>query len=80
MTKNIDFYFDFISPYTYIGYKRLELEKETIAKHKERVDAELANQEKLRKETNKALVKQLNNRVLDAFVVSETYDSILVSL
>ncbi|QDP60706.1 MAG: hypothetical protein GOVbin1434_35 [Prokaryotic dsDNA virus sp.] len=38
--------------------KRLELEKETIAKHKERVDAELANQEKLRKETNKALVKQ----------------------
>ncbi len=24
MTKNIDFYFDFISPYTYIGYKKLE--------------------------------------------------------
>ena len=27
-----------------------------------------------------SLFKQLNNRVLDAFVVSETYDSILVSL
>tara|TARA_B100001123_G_C14940943_1_gene879677 strand:+ start:22 stop:591 length:570 start_codon:yes stop_codon:yes gene_type:complete len=26
MTKNIDFYFDFISPYTYIGHKRIELE------------------------------------------------------
>ena len=24
MTKNIDFYFDFISPYTYVGYKRIE--------------------------------------------------------
>ena len=30
MTKNIDFYFDFISPYTYIGYKRLELEKKNF--------------------------------------------------
>tara|TARA_B100001250_G_C19632214_1_gene714267 strand:+ start:324 stop:908 length:585 start_codon:yes stop_codon:yes gene_type:complete len=27
MTKNIDFYFDFISPYTYIGYKRLKQER-----------------------------------------------------
>ena len=26
MTKNIDFYFDFTSPYTYIGHKRIELE------------------------------------------------------
>ena len=26
MTKNIDFYFDFISPYTYIGHKRIENE------------------------------------------------------
>ena len=26
MTKNIDFYFDFISPYTYIGHKRIEKE------------------------------------------------------
>ena len=26
MTKNIDFYFDFVSPYTYIGHKRIELE------------------------------------------------------
>ena len=24
MTKDIDFYFDFISPYTYIGHKRIE--------------------------------------------------------
>ena len=24
MTKSIDFYFDFISPYTYIGHKRIE--------------------------------------------------------
>ena len=26
MTKTIDFYFDFISPYTYIGHKRIEKE------------------------------------------------------
>ena len=26
MTKSIDFYFDFISPYTYIGHKRIEKE------------------------------------------------------
>ena len=26
MTENIDFYFDFVSPYTYIGHKRVELE------------------------------------------------------
>ena len=26
MTENIDFYFDFVSPYTYIGHKRIELE------------------------------------------------------
>ena len=26
MTKNIEFYFDFISPYTYIGHKRIENE------------------------------------------------------
>ena len=26
MTKSIDFYFDFVSPYTYIGHKRIELE------------------------------------------------------
>ena len=26
MTKNIDFYFDFISPYTYLGHKRIENE------------------------------------------------------
>ena len=26
MTKNIDFYFDFISPYTYIAHRRIELE------------------------------------------------------
>ena len=24
MTKGIDFYFDFISPYSYIGHKRIE--------------------------------------------------------
>ena len=26
MTKNIEFYFDFISPYTYLGHKRIENE------------------------------------------------------
>ena len=26
MTKNIDFYFDFISPYTYLGHKRIQNE------------------------------------------------------
>ncbi len=26
MTKNIDFYFDFASPYSYIGHKRIKLE------------------------------------------------------
>jgi len=26
MTKNIDFYFDFISPYSYIGHRRIELQ------------------------------------------------------
>tara|TARA_Y100001970_G_scaffold61405_1_gene78429 strand:+ start:6899 stop:7483 length:585 start_codon:yes stop_codon:yes gene_type:complete len=30
MTKNIDFYFDFISPYTYIGHKRIEKERSGI--------------------------------------------------
>ena len=25
MTKSIDFYFDFISPYSYLGYKKLNL-------------------------------------------------------
>ena len=25
MTKNIDFYFDFISPYSYLAYKKLKL-------------------------------------------------------
>ena len=30
MTKNIDFYFDFISPYTYIGHKRIENESGKI--------------------------------------------------
>ena len=24
MTKEIDFYFDFISPYTYLAYKKIE--------------------------------------------------------
>ena len=30
MTKNIDFYFDFISPYSYIGHKRIELQNGTL--------------------------------------------------
>ncbi len=30
MTKNIEFYFDFISPYTYIGHKRIENETKEI--------------------------------------------------
>ena len=30
MTNNIDFYFDFISPYTYIGHKRIENEEKKI--------------------------------------------------
>ncbi len=30
MTKIIDFYFDFISPYTYLGHKRIEKEGEGI--------------------------------------------------
>jgi len=30
MTNNIDFYFDFISPYTYIGHKRIENEGKKI--------------------------------------------------
>ena len=28
MTNNIDFYFDFISPYTYIGHKKIHNEAE----------------------------------------------------
>tara|TARA_B100000401_G_C52522436_1_gene585051 strand:- start:73 stop:657 length:585 start_codon:yes stop_codon:yes gene_type:complete len=30
MTNNIDFYFDFISPYTYIGHKRIQIEAKEI--------------------------------------------------
>jgi len=30
MTNNIDFYFDFISPYTYIGHKRIKNEEKKI--------------------------------------------------
>ena len=30
MTKSIDFYFDFISPYTYIGHKRIENQSNNI--------------------------------------------------
>ena len=30
MNKNIEFYFDFISPYTYIGHKRIEKEGNNI--------------------------------------------------
>ena len=30
MNKNIEFYFDFISPYTYIGHKRIETEGNNI--------------------------------------------------
>ena len=30
MTKSIDFYFDFISPYTYIGYERIKTESKDI--------------------------------------------------
>ena len=30
MNKNIEFYFDFISPYTYIGHKRIENEGNNI--------------------------------------------------
>ena len=30
MTKIIDFYFDFISPYTYLGHKRIEKEGDGI--------------------------------------------------
>ena len=30
MTNNIDFYFDFISPYTYIGHKKIHNENNEI--------------------------------------------------
>ena len=30
MTKSIDFYFDFISPYTYIGHERIKTESKNI--------------------------------------------------
>ena len=50
--------------------KKLELEKDAIARNKERVDIELANQEKIRKATNKSIEKQF--RIKQAADIAET--------